>query len=165
MKKKLFRRGGIAVMAFVMPLMMLTSCGKKSEDSPESASEAATTAETDPEVLKAKAFAGEWRDEDDNAILDIWVDSEAVCHGEIIVTHSENELTFWYFTGTVVGEELVYLDCERVDAHYDDMGEVNDESIYTRGRGNIGFSGKYIFWNDSKDDAGAGMVFEYYGEY
>ena len=161
--KKMIKGSGIMIAAFLMSIMLLASCGKKNEETAEKASAEETQVNTDLE--EAKRFAGEWRDEANNAILDIWVSSDAVCHGEIIVTNSENDLTFWYFTGTIVDEEIVYLDGERVDAHYDEAGNVEDTSIYTRGRGRIGFSGKNLFWNDSKEDAGEEMTFVYYGEY
>lgn len=161
--RKMIKGSGIMIAAFMMSIMLLASCGKKNEDTAEKASTEETQVNTDLE--EAKRFAGEWRDDANNAILDIWVSSDAVCHGEIIVTNSENDLTFWYFTGTIVDEEIVYLDGERVDAHYDESGNVDDTSAYTRGRGKIGFSGKNLFWIDSKEDAGNGMKFVYYGEY
>ena len=159
----MIKKGGMIASAFLLSLMFITSCGKKNEDTQvETATE---VTQENKELEEAKRFAGEWRDDANNAILDIWVSSDAVCHGEIIVTNSENDLTFWYFTGTIVDEEIVYLDGERVDAHYDEAGNVEDTSIYTRGRGRIGFSGKNLFWNDSKEDAGEEMTFVYYGEY
>ncbi len=161
--KKMIKKGGMIASAFLLSLMFITSCGKKNEDTQvETATE---VTQENKELEEAKRFAGEWRDDANNAILDIWVSSDAVCHGEIIVTNSENDLTFWYFTGTIVDEEIVYLDGERVDAHYDEAGNVEDTSVYTRGRGMIGFSGKNLFWNDSKEDAGEEMTFVYYGEY
>ena len=159
----MIKKGGMIASAFLLSLMFITSCGKKNEDTPEETNATETGENIDLE--EAKRFAGEWRDDANNAILDIWVSSDAVCHGEIIVTNGENDLTFWYFTGTLVDEEIVYLDGERVDAHYDESGNVDDTSAYTRGRGKIGFSGKNLFWIDSKEDAGNGMKFVYYGEY
>ena len=161
--RKMIKKGGMIASAFLLSLMFITSCGKKNEDTPEETNATETGENIDLE--EAKRFAGEWRDDANNAILDIWVSSDAVCHGEIIVTNGENDLTFWYFTGTLVDEEIVYLDGERVDAHYDESGNVDDTSAYTRGRGKIGFSGKNLFWIDSKEDAGNGMKFVYYGEY
>ncbi len=162
---KSVKKAGILTAALFVPLMLLASCGKKTENTDDTEQTTEATTQEDPDLEKAGAFAGEWTDEENDAILDIWVSEDAVCHGEIIVKHSENELTFWSFSGTIVEEEMVYLDCERVDAHYDESGNVEEESVYTRGRGKIGFSGKNLFWIDSKEDAGTGMVFTYYGEY
>ena len=165
-------KAGIRIFIFLAAFVSLSAfvfagCKKKEEvKEPDTATAAESTdSEYEAQLTEAKAFAGEWTDSESGTILDIWVGEDLVCHGEIMRKTGEDTVSFWSFTGNVMSGEIVYLDCERIDTHYDEAGDVSEESIYTKGRGSIGFEGKNLYWNDAKEYAGSGMVFKYFGEY
>lgn len=160
MKKALFAAlVGFAVYA--------AGCGKaektgKTEDG-ALAEKDATATELSPE--EAGAFAGEWTDKAHNAVMDIWVDEDNVCHVEVSIGKSDNEVSYWSFTGTVVDSQLLYTDCERVDAVYSDSWDITETSCYERGRGSLTIEDGKVTWSDAQDNAGEGLVFVYYSEY
>ncbi len=155
------------VILIVLSMLLVLGCGKKKKQSKTEQGEESSAASpvNTEELTEAKAFAGEWVDHGSGTILDIWVGEDAVCHGEIIVTNTEDYLSFWSFTGTVMSGDIVNVDCIKSDARYDAAGDVTEEDIYTRGRGSISFSGKQLVWYDSNEDAGKDYKFDYFVEY
>ena len=160
MKKALFA-------ALVVFAVCAAGCGKtekteKPEDEAQS-EEAAAVAQPSPE--EAEAFAGEWTDEANNAVMDIWVDENNVCHVEVSIGKSDNEVSYWSFTGIAEDSKLLYTDCERVDAVYSDSWDITETSCYERGRRSLALTEGKLIWSDAQDNAGEGLSFVYYSEY
>ncbi len=141
-----------------------TGCGKN-KNSSDTGDGTETPVQEKNEGTETDKFPGEWRDDANNAVLDIWKDDSGLLHGEIIITYEENRLSFWSFSGELLNGELVYTDGERSDLEYDGDGDASEKTVYTRGRGTISFSGKNLSWMDAKEDAGKELIFSYYGEY
>ena len=109
------------------------------------------------------SFAGEW--ESDGTILDIWVDDDGVCHGEVTRVLEENVVSFWSFSGEPENGAFSYSDGKKITATYDEGGDVSEDHVYEDGRGSITKNKEGLIWEDKVEDAGSGQTFTYTGEY
>lgn len=95
------------------------------------------------------------------------VSAEGTDGAKIVITWAGSafENAEWVMTGTFDSDKLLftYTDCVKTDYVYKDEGVVESETVeYTDGHGTMQFTEDLTFtWQDDKENAGDGMVFEY----
>ena len=112
---------------------------------------------------------GEWISPDnDDFVIDVWRDGEGFFHATVNYSEQENDVTFWEMSGSWQDSTngFNYNDCKKTHVTYDDSGNATEEVIYEDGTGSIYGSGEEtLTWEDKEEKMGAGIAFEYSGEY
>lgn len=111
-------------------------------------------------------FSGEWSDEaGGETVIDLWSDEDGLWHGEISRRDSDDQASFWSFSGKASGNVISYDNMECVRGIYDSEGEVTEKAVYENGSGSISLTDGKMSWQDDAEGAGNGIVFIHSGEY
>ena len=110
---------------------------------------------------------GSWTDASGEWDLEVWKEEQDLLFARITGEGPDGEMLVFSCSGKYSPGEngFLYYDGSKERVTYDMDGNSSEEYLYQDGSGKIFLKDKNLYWEDSTENAGKGLVFSYEGEY